>query len=84
MTKIMKNNNEPVDLRHEVTQNFKIKVYSNNDQGKTINSLRGYSGMISLIGEELAHKFMICSLMSDTEKQVYKLRRGLTITFYSI
>ena len=83
MTKFIVNNNRPVDITKEITSNFRIKVYSNHDQGKSLNSLRGCSGLIALIGFELANKFMINAIMSDDQIIIHKLRRGLTITFYS-
>lgn len=83
MAKITDNNGKELNLIKEINIHFRIKVYSNIDKGKSINSLRGYNGLINLIGKELAQKFMINSLMSDAQKCTYKLRRGLTITFYS-
>ena len=74
---------EIADLRKEVTKHFKIKVYSKNDKGKSINSLRGYSGLIELLSFELAEKLMINALNSESDKIKIELRRGLTVTFYS-
>jgi uncharacterized protein (UPF0218 family) len=80
----MKYSNNCQDLRKELTKNFKVKVYSTNDKGLTINSLRGYSGLISLLGQNTSEKLIICALGSDEQIITYKLRRGLKITFYSI
>jgi hypothetical protein len=82
--KYMKYSNNCQDLRKELTKNFKVKVYSTNDKGLTINSLRGYSGLISLLGQNTSEKLIICALGSDEQIITYKLRRGLKITFYSI
>ena len=79
----MKYKIENIDLRIELTKHFKVKVYSTKDNGKSINSLRGYSGLIDLLEKDLAEKLIICSLSSDEQKISYKLRRGLKITFYS-
>jgi hypothetical protein len=80
----MKYNNDCEDLRKELTKHFKVKVYSTIDKGLTINSLRGYSGLIKLLNKDVAEKLIICSLGSDEQIITYKLRRGLKITFYSI
>jgi len=83
MSKKIENKGKNIDIRSEISLNFRIKVYSYSDKGRTINSLRGYQGLIDLIGQELALKFMINAIMSDQQKIINKLRRGLNITFYS-
>lgn len=67
----------------EINRNFKIKVAGINGQGKKLNTLVGVSGLIKLIGSELADKF-VCRAFANTEEDytVCKLRRGLKITFY--
>lgn len=67
----------------EINRNFKIKVAGINGQGKKLNTLVGVSGLIKLIGTELADKF-VCRAFANTEEDytVCKLRRGLKITFY--
>lgn len=77
----MKNNSY---LKTEVNKHFKVKVYSCCDKGKTVNSLRGYSGLVDLIGRDLAHKMILNALNDLGDRRIYKLRRGLKITFYSI
>jgi hypothetical protein len=83
MVNLKRNNWEFIDLRHELTRHFKVKVYSNSDNGKSNNNLVGYSGLCNLIGDIMAERFIICALMSDDQKIVNKLRRGITITFYA-
>jgi hypothetical protein len=75
---------EHCNLRSEMSKNFKIKVYSSMDGGKTKNSLVGYSGLIDLVGSELAVKLMINAIDSEEQEIVNKLRRGIKVTFYSI
>jgi hypothetical protein len=82
--KYMKYSNNCKDLRKELTKNFKVKVYSTKDKGLSINSLRGYSGLIDLLGQSTGEKLIICALGSDEQIVTYKLRRGLKITFYSV
>jgi len=83
MTKLVRNNWHNLDLRRELSTNFRVKVYSSSDCGKTLNSLVGYSGLIDLIGLELADKFITNAILSDQQNVVNNLRRGLKITFYS-
>ena len=55
-----------------INKNYLIKVYGFDNEGKRINKLLGVSGLIALIGVELANKFigraersgqkLICSL----------------------
>lgn len=79
----MKNKIENIDLRNVINNNFRIKVYSTNDNGKTINQLVGYSGLIDLIENPLATNLMINALGSSDQIIINKLRRGIKITFYS-
>lgn len=65
-----------------VNQNFRIKVFGRNAEGKKINTLVGFSGCLSLIGEELMQKFIKRSLESMDDVCVCKLRRGLQVSFY--
>ena len=65
-----------------VNQNFRIKVFGRNADGKKINTLVGFSGCLSLIGEELMQKFIKRSLESMDDVCVCKLRRGLQVSFY--
>lgn len=66
----------------EINRNWKIKVFGYVD-GKKINTLVGISGLINLIGQELANK-LICRAFRDMlDKCICKLRRGIKITFYA-
>ena len=66
----------------EINRNYLIKVAGIDANGKRINTLVGVSGLIRLIGEELANKFVIRAFKCMLDKCVCKLRRGLKITFY--
>ena len=64
-----------------INANYRIKVYGHVD-GTRVNKLVGVSGMINLIGAELANKFLTRAERSMDDSCVCKLRRGLKITFY--
>jgi len=65
-----------------VNQNFRIKVFGRDAQGKKINTLMGVSGIIAMIGEELFFKFVQRALDCMMDKCVCKLRRGLQVSLY--
>ena len=65
-----------------VNQNFRIKVFGRDENGKKINTLVGVSGIIRLIGEELFYKFVQRALDCMLEVCVCKLRRGLQVSLY--
>lgn len=65
-----------------INRNFKIKAFGRLENGKKINTLVGVSGLIRLIGEELADKFICKAFRSTGDKLDCKLRRGIKITFY--
>ena len=65
-----------------INQNFRIKVFGRDAQGKKINTLMGVSGIIRLIGEELFYKFVKRALDCMLDKCVCKLRRGLQVSLY--
>ena len=65
-----------------INQNFRIKVYGRDDNGKKINTLLGVSGIIRLIGVELFNKFIQRALDCMLDVCVCKLRRGLVISLY--
>ena len=65
-----------------INRNFKIKAFGRLENGKKINTLVGVSGLIRLIGEELADKFVCKAFRSKGDKLDCKLRRGIKITFY--
>ena len=65
-----------------INQNFRIKVYGSDENGRKINTLMGVSGIIALIGEELFYKFVKRALDSMMDVCVCKLRRGLQVSLY--
>ena len=65
-----------------INQNFRIKVYGRDENGKKINTLLGVSGIIRLIGVELFNKFIQRALDCMLDVCVCKLRRGLVISLY--
>ena len=78
----MKKSNENSYTTKFINQNFRIKVYGRDEQGKRINSLYGVSGVIAMIGEELFFKFIRRALECMKDVCVCKLRRGLVISLY--
>ena len=66
----------------EINKNFKMKVYGYNENGKKVDTLVGVSGLIALIGVELANKQIERAYKSGADKTVCKLRRGLKVTYY--
>jgi hypothetical protein len=65
-----------------INQNFRIKVYGRDENGRRINSLYGVSGIIAMIGEELFFKFIRRAIESMRDVCVCKLRRGLVVSLY--
>jgi len=65
-----------------INQNFRIKVYGMVD-GNKIDKLVGVTGLLELIGAELANKFIAKAFESKEDKKVCKLRRGIKLTFYA-
>lgn len=65
----------------EINRTFKIKVYGYVD-GRKIDILVGVSGLLRLIGVELANKMLVRAFRTADDKLVCKLRRGIKITFY--
>ena len=65
-----------------VNQNFRIKVFGRDENGKKINTLMGVSGIIRMIGEELFYKFVQRELDCMKDVCVCKLRRGLQVSLY--
>ena len=65
-----------------INQNFRIKVFGFDENGRKINTLMGVSGIIRMIGEELFYKFLQRALNSMMDKCVCKLRRGLVVSLY--
>lgn len=65
-----------------INQNFCIKVFGRDENGKKINTLMGVSGIIKLIGETLFYKFIQRALDCMRDVCVCKLRRGLQVSLY--
>lgn len=65
-----------------INENFRIKVFGRDENGKKINTLMGVSGIIRLIGEELFYKFVQRALDCMLDVCVCKLRRGLQVSLY--
>ena len=65
-----------------INQNFRIKVYGRDENGKRINTLLGVSGIIRMIGVELFNKFVRRALDCMQDVCVCKLRRGLQVSLY--
>ena len=65
-----------------INQNFRIKVYGRDENGKKINTLMGVSGIIQLIGETLFFKFIKRALDCMMDVCVCKLRRGIQVSLY--
>lgn len=67
----------------EINRNYRIKVAGIDNNGNKINILVGVSGLLNLIGIELANKFLGRAFRCMDDACVCKLRRGLKITFYN-
>ena len=65
-----------------INENFRIKVYGRDENGKRINTLLGVSGIIRMIGVELFRKFVKRALKCMQDVCVCKLRRGLQVSLY--
>ena len=65
-----------------INRDFRIKANGINNQGEHINILVGVSGLLELVGETLAEKFIGRAYESGQDATTCKLRRGLKITFY--
>ena len=66
-----------------INRNYLIKVAGIDNEGRKINTLVGVSGMLALIGHELANKFLDRAEKGMGDNCVCKLRRGIKITFYN-
>lgn len=66
----------------EINRNYKIKVAGLVD-GSKVNTLVGVSGLLELVGVEMANKLLDRAFRCMDDKQICKLRRGLKITFYA-
>ena len=66
-----------------INQNFRMKVYGFDENGKRINKLVGVAGLIALIGIEFTNKFIDRALKAGLDNVVCKLRRGLQVSLYA-
>lgn len=78
----MKKSNQTTLTTKFINQNFRIKVFGRDENGKKINTLMGVSGIIHLIGEELFYKFVQRALDCMMDCCVCKLRRGIKVSLY--
>ena len=81
-----KNNSDMTQLNYStkyINRNYLIKVAGIDNEGCKINTLVGVSGMLALIGVELANKFLNRAEKGIDDSCVCRLRRGLKITFYN-
>lgn len=65
-----------------VNRNWKLKV-SGRNEGNRVHKLVGVSGLIELVGMDLFFKMVLKARDKEKDKVVFKLRRGLVVTFYS-
>lgn len=66
----------------QINATFKIKVYGVDTEGHKINTLVGVSGLLKLIGVEMANKLLRRAFACLLDACHCKLRRGLKISFY--
>jgi hypothetical protein len=66
-----------------INRNFRIKVSGRDSKNQYINKLVGVTGLLELIGIELANKFINRALTSGKDSTKCCLRRGLRITLYN-
>lgn len=65
-----------------INRNYLIKVYGIDNEGRRINKLVGVSGLLALIGLQLANKFISRAEKTGADCTVCKLRRGLKVSLY--
>lgn len=66
-----------------LNRDFKMKVYGHREDWTKIDCLVGVSGLIALIGVELANKQLARAYKCKADKCICKLRRGLKVTYYN-
>ena len=66
-----------------INLDYRIKVAGIDNNGNKINTLVGVSGLLNLIGVELANKLLGRASPRMEDNCYCKLRRGLRVTFYS-
>ena len=65
-----------------INSNFRLKVSGIDNNNRYINKLVGVSGLLELIGTDLANKFIDRAIASGKDSTKCCLRRGLRITLY--
>ena len=66
----------------QINRDWKIKVFGIHN-GKKINTLVGVSGLINVIGEDFADKFLDTAYKSGQDSFHARLRRGIKVSFYN-
>lgn len=71
-------------LRTDINKEFKIKVNGRNYVGISMSKIVGFEGLAKILAnDELTNKICEEALKSPDDVYVRKLRRGLTIRFYT-
>lgn len=70
-------------LRTDINREFKIKVNGRNFVGPSISGFVGFDGLGRMLGNDLTKTICEEALKSPNDIFVRKLRRGLTIRFYT-
>jgi hypothetical protein len=65
-----------------VNRNFRIKIFGIHE-GRKLNTLVGVSGLVDLVGEEIARRAVEKADMNMDDKFIWRLRRGIKITLYN-
>lgn len=76
-------NATPAYSTARINRDYRIKVAGIDNNGNKINTLVGVSGLLNLIGVELANKLLGRAYRCMDDNCYCKLRRGLRVTFYS-
>ena len=80
----MDKNNKLMYSTTFINQNYRIKVYGVDVEGKRINKLVGVSGLIELVGIEFLNKFITHAIKNiNADSTRCRLRRGLQVTLYN-
>ncbi len=67
----------------KINRDWRIKVSGTAEDGTKLHTLMGVSGITNLIGEEFLEKFLDRAYACLEDACTCKLRRGITVTFYS-
>ena len=65
-----------------INRNFRLKVSGKDNNNLYINKLVGVSGLLELIGIDLANKFIARAIANGQDSTKCCLRRGLRVTLY--